>query len=413
MPTIRDVRVILTAPHGVNLVVVKVETSEPGLWGWGCATFTQRYKAVAAMIVEHLKPLVVGRAVERISDLWHLMTNHGYWRNGPVVNNAIAGIDLALWDIKGKMAGMPLYELLGGKLREGAAAYLQANETSLEAIDEKVRAFKAVGVKHVRVQLGMAGVSPYGGGAYLGNRPEGALAGAYYDPRRYALENLRALEHVRGNFGDELELIHDVHERLAPGDAVAFAKECEKLRLFFLEDLLAPEDAGWFANVRRVCATPLAMGELFVNPAEWVPLVTGRQIDFIRMHVTQMGGITPALKVAALAEAFGVRTAWHGPPDVSGPGHAANVHLDLALANFGIQEWCPYGNAHDVTQEAARAMAAVFVGMPELRKGYLYVSDKPGLGVEVDEAAAARWPDVPRVDEWTQARRPDGSVARP
>ncbi len=411
--TIRDVKVILTAPNGYNQVAVKVETSEPGLYGVGCATFTQRYLAVATAIREHIAPLVIGKEIDRITDLWNLMMVHGYWRNGPVVNNAVAGIDMALWDLKGKRAGMPVYELLGGKCREGALVYLHANGKNAEQLEDVIRAYRQAGVHHVRAQLVNATGLPYGGEPVGISKPEGALAGAYYDPHAYMRDNLRAMEHVRAAFGDGLEFTHDIHERLKPQDAITFAKECEKLRLFFLEDALAPEDNGWFENLRRACVTPLAMGELFCHPAEWTGLVSGRLIDFIRMHVTHIGGITPAVRVAALAEAFGVRTAWHGPGDLSGVGMTANVHLDLALPNFGIQEWSPWPDVLGDGKGHGRAMHEVYPGLPELRKGYLYVNDKPGLGVDIDEAAAAKYPCVNKVDTWTQARLPDGTITRP
>ena len=397
MVTIKDVRVILTSPQDQPLVIVKVETSEPGLYGVGCATFTQRYLAVAAAITEHVRPLVIGRQVDRIEEIWQLMSVNGYWRNGPVLNNAMSGIDMALWDIKGKRAGMPVYDLLGGKCREAAAVYRHADGTSLEQVAERVAAFVEQGVRHVRVQFG-----GYGGKGEVTGRPEGALEGAYFDPHFYMKAALAAMRHVRGKFPD-IELLHDVHSRLTPAEAVRFAKECEELRLFFLEDLLAPEDIEWFENVRAVTTTPLAMGELFNHPREWTPLVTRRQIDFLRMHVSQMGGITPARKVAVLGEMYGVRTAWHGPRDTSPVGHAANVHLDVAAINFGIQEFCGFNEA----------VYEVFPGAPQQRGGYLYVNDRPGLGIDVDEKAAAKYPCKNEVVKWTQARRPDGSLGRP
>lgn len=398
MTAVRDVRVILTAPAGITLVVVKVETGEPGLHGLGCATFTQRPLPVKAAVEEHLRPLLVGRDVSRIEELWRLMHVHSYWRNGPVLNNAIAGVDMALWDLKGKQAGMPVYQLLGGKYREAAAIYRHADGKTPAEVVERAKSFVAEGVRHVRIQC-----QGYGGGVGGAAKPEGALPGAYYDPRGYTRSALAALELARKDLGDGVELLHDVHSRLEPAEAVEFAKEVERLRLFFLEDLFAPEDAAWFANVRRVCATPLAMGELFVHPLEWTPLVTGRLIDFIRMHLSAIGGITPARKAAALAELHGVRTAWHGPGDVSPVGHAANLHLDLASPNFGIQEFTPFNDA----------VREVFPGCPEVRNGYLYPNDRPGLGVDLDEAAAARFPHKPQVEQWTQARRPDGGLARP
>lgn len=398
MITLREVRPILTAPAGINLVVVKVETSEPGLYGLGCATFTQRYMAVQSALANHLQPLLLGREVDRIEEMFQLMMINGYWRNGPVLNNAISGVDMALWDIKAKRAGMPLYELLGGKSREAAAVYRHADGRDVREVEENVRRFMEQGVRHVRVQCG-----GYGGVRHDTDRPEGALEGAYYHPRRYTRTAVAAIEHVRATVGDEVEILHDVHERLQPAEAVEFAKELEKYRLFFLEDLLAPEDLEWFANVRAVCATPQAMGELFNHPREWTPLITGRLIDFMRMHISQMGGLTPARKVAAMGEIYGVRTAWHGPGDVSPVGHAMNVHLDVVCPNFGIQEFPGF----------SEALLEVFPGCPELRRGYLYPNRQPGLGIDLNEKAAARYPCQPQVQTWSQARLPDGSLHRP
>jgi mannonate dehydratase len=211
------------------------------------------------------------------------------------------------------------------------------------------------------------------------------------------------MEHVRAAVGPEVELLHDIHERLQPIDAMQFAKDVERFKLFFLEDALAPEDIAWFARIREQCATPLAMGELFNSPHEWRPLIEGRLIDFVRMHVSQMGGITPARHVAAFADMYGVRTAWHGPGDVSPVGHAANLHLDLWAPNFGVQEWCRFP---DLVYE-------VFPGTPEVRAGYMYPNDKPGLGVDIDEKLAAKFPSVDEIEWWTQSRLPDGSPARP
>lgn len=398
MLTIRDVRVIITTPGGTNLVIVKVETSEPGLYGLGCATFTQRCLAVKTAIEEYLRPLVIGRDADRIEELFGLMMVNAFWRNGPIMNNAISGIEMALWDIKGKRAGMPLYDLLGGKMREAAAVYRPADGKEPKEIEDNVRRYVEDGVRHVRVQCG-----GYGGIRRDDVKPEGALEGAYYDPRRYTRDAIRAIEHIRVQLGDELELLHDVHERLKPAQAVEFAKELEQYRLFYLEDLLAPEDIDWFASVRAVCTTPLAMGELFVNPREWTPLIANRQIDFIRMHISDMGGLIPARKTATAAELFGVRTAWHGPNDVSPVGHALNVHLDLVLPNFGIQEFPGF----------PEKSFEVFIGCPELRRGYLYLNGKPGLGIDIDEKAAAKYPHQERSSAWYQTRLPDGTIARP
>ena len=396
--TIRDVRIITTQYDRQRLVVVKLLTSEPGLYGVGCATFTQRYHAVVATLEHHIKPFVIGREVNRIEELWQMLMVSGYWRNGPVLNNAISGIDQALWDIKGKMANMPVYDLLGGKCREAAQVYVHADGRDPQEVTDNVRGFMAEGYRYVRVQMG-----GYGGDGRGLAKPDGALDGAYFDPRAYTRNMLNMIEFVRNEVGPEIELLHDVHERLSPIDAVAFAKDVEAFKLFFLEDVLAPEDLDYFAQIRQQCATPVAMGELFNNPREWQPLISGKLIDFIRMHVSQMGGITPARHVTSLANHHGIRTAWHGPADTSPVGHAANLHLDLWAPNFGIQEWCRFSNR----------IADMFPGLPEIRNGYMYPNDKPGLGIDVDEALAAKYPCEDFVEEWTQARLPDGSPARP
>ncbi len=396
--TIERVEVILTQPGHVRLAIVKVTTSEPGLYGLGCATFTQRIHAVAAAVERHLAPFLIGRDVARIEDTWQQAMVHGYWRNGPVLNNAISGVDQALWDIKGKQAGMPVHDLLGGKCRQGAHVYVHADGPTPADVADSVQGYIDQGFRYVRIQLG-----GYGGTALSVPEPKGAPDGAYFDPASYRRDTLEMMEHVRHHVGAEIELVHDVHERLTPSDAVTFAKDVEAFRLFFLEDLLAPEDLEWFERVRSQTSTPLAMGELFNHPLEWRTVTERRLVDFLRMHVSQMGGITPARKVADLAHSFGLRTAWHGPSDTSPVGHAANLHLDLWSPAFGVQEW----------YQPSALDYEMFPGLPVVEDGYLYGNDKPGLGIDIDEELAAAHPVRDVVEQWTQARLPDGSPVRP
>ena len=262
--TIQDVQTILTQPAGSRLVIVKIITSEPGLYGLGCATFTQRFHAVHAAIEKHLKPFLIGRDVARIEEIWQMAMVHSYWRNGPVLTNAISGVDQALWDIKGKRAGMPVYELLGGKCREAANVYVHADGSSPQEVEENVRAYMEQGYRHIRVQMG-----GYGGKGAAMIKPDNAPDGAYFDPRAYCRNMLEMIEHIRSAVGEEVELLHDIHERLMPIHAVQFAKDVEPFKLFFLEDPLAPEDSEWFQHIRQQCSTPIAMGELFNNPREW------------------------------------------------------------------------------------------------------------------------------------------------
>ncbi|HEY2903130.1 MAG TPA: enolase C-terminal domain-like protein [Polyangia bacterium] len=402
MITIADVQTWVTQPERERLLVVKVVTSEPGLYGLGCATFTQRVFAVQAAIDRHLKAFLLGRDVSRIEDLWHMARVNGYWRNGPVLNNALSGVDQALWDILGKRAGLPLHDLLGGKCREAALVYRHAEAPTAAEVIAQVEKFRAEGYRHVRVQLRRNGQS-YGGGEQRQPPPDGAQPGAYFDPHGYARDTLALLEQARARLSDSVALLHDVHERLPPDAAVQFAKDVEPFRLFFLEDPLPPEQVDWLPRLRAHATTPIAMGELFNHPLEWERVIEDRSVDFVRMHVSQMGGLTPARKVAATAAARGIRTAWHGPADTSPVGHAANLHLELASPNFGIHEWSGFG-------ERTRAL---FPGIPEVRDGYLYPNGRPGLGIDFDEKLSADFPARDAVEEWTQARLPDGSGGFP
>lgn len=396
---ISDIQTTLVQPDGVRLIVVRVLTTEPDLDGLGCATFAWRHRAVQACIEHHLKPFLLGRDPSAIEDIWQSLMVNGYWRNGPVLNNAISGIDMALWDIKGKRAGMPCYELWGGASRPGAAVYVHANGRDEQEVCDNAASLVARGFRHIRCQLG--GYQGVEGGAAV--RPEGAPAGAVFDPREKLRRVPSLFGYLRAHLDPSIELLYDVHERLAPIDSLWLAKALEEYRLFFLEDVVAPEDIAWLETLRRQCTTPIAMGELFCHPLEIVPLVSGRTIDFIRVHPSALGGITPCLKLAHLCEAFGVRTAWHGPRDVSPVGMAANVHMDLACHNFGIQEWA-------FRTDLERRM---FPGTPEVREGYVYASGGAGLGIGFDEELAAKHPCDDRPTVWTEARLPDGSTARP
>jgi len=395
---IAAVETFLTQPGTQRLVVVRVRTNEPGLYGLGCATFTQRHRAVEAAIRHHIGPFVIGKDPRNIEDIWQSAMVNGYWRNGPVLNNAISGVDMALWDIKGKLAGMPCYQLFGGKSRPAAAVYVHAGGKDASEVIASVRRLKEKGFRYIRCQIG-----GYMGIPSSDSHPEGAPEGSYFDPRERLWSVPALFEKLRAEFGDSVELLQDVHERLAPCDAMFLARALEPYRLFFLEDILAPEDLAWFRRIRHLCATPLAMGELWNNPSEILPLVTDRLIDFVRCHLSQIGGITPALKLAHLCELFGIRTAWHGPADVSPVGMAANLHLDIACHNFGIQEWSFRNDAE----------LEIFPGFPEVRDGYAYPNDKPGLGIDFDEELAQRFPCDDRNPDWTVSRKPDGTIARP
>ena len=339
---ITDVKTILTAPAGIRLVVVKVLTNQAGLYGLGCATFTQRARVVRTAVDRYLKPFLLGKDPARIEDIWQSSFVSSYWRNGPVLNNAISGVDIALWDLLGKRAGMPVYQLLGGKCRDAVDTYRHASGDSLKAVADDVRRYMQQGYRHVRVQVAIPGMSTSTYGARKSEERDESIPAnrrtSIWEPRPYVRTIPKLFEFLRAELGEEIELLHDVHERVPPALAIQLAKELEPYRLFFLEDPFSPEDIGYFKHLRSQTSTPLAMGELFNNPNEFVGLIKDRLIDFIRVHISQIGGLTPARKLAALCDFFAVRTAWHGPGDVSPVGHAANIHLDLATPNFGIQE---------------------------------------------------------------------------
>jgi mannonate dehydratase len=408
---ITDVKTVLTAPAGVRLLVVKIMTNEPGLYGLGCATFTQRIRVVETAIDKYLRPFLIGKDPLAIEDIWQSCHVSSYWRNGPVLGNAISGVDMACWDILGKRAGLPVYQLLGGKCRRAVETYRHARGSTIPEVLAMARKLMDQGTRVVRLQVGVPGLAAYGEvvGTPKGkeNDPTPPNARPYlWEARDYVRTVPKLFAQARKELGDEVELLHDMHERVPPILALQLAKDLEPYKLFYLEDPLSPEDIGWFEKLRQQSSTPLAMGELFNNPNEWLPLVSRRLIDFIRIHISQVGGLTPARKAAALCEAFGVRTAWHGPSDLSPVGVACNVHLDLATSNFGVQE----------TRELSQAEQDVFPGCPTLKDGYLWANDKPGFGIDLDEKLAAKFPiaDDPPFDYfWGNYRRRDGSIAKP
>ena len=399
---IHDIKVFVTAPRNINLVVVKVETTEPGLYGYGCATFTWRHKAVVTAIEEYLRPMLKGKPVDDIEGIWQVMMGSSYWRNGPVLNNAISGVDEALWDIKAKRAKMPLYSLLGGKCREGIAVYRHADGSSIEEVEECIRGYLDEGYRYIRCHMGTYGGN-FDGKIQRIIKPDNAPEGAYFHPRMYMNSVYKLFDRVRKDVGWEVELMHDVHERLSFAETLEFAREMEKYKLFFLEDSLAPEHVELFKTLRHHTILPLAMGELFTNPNEWKAMVQNQWIDYIRVHLSDIGGLTPARKLAHFCEAYGVRTAWHGPNDLSPIGMAVQMHLDLNSHNFGIQEFSGF------TKEEQE----VFPGCPVIREGYAYVNDGPGIGVGFDEKAAEKYPAVDMDHGWLFSRLPDGTPVRP
>jgi mannonate dehydratase len=402
---ITEVKAIPTS-GGANYqwVFLKVMTSEPGLYGIGSASNVNQAPAVATAIKEQYAPFWTGKDADRIEDLWQSTNVRAYWRNSTIQNNILSAMDMALWDIKGKRAGMPVYELLGGKARDAVPLYAHADGRDREQVTENVRKYMEEGYRHVRAQMG-----GYGGGGMIaagqGSRPEGGFSGAAFDEDVYIEEIPKLFEHLRAKLGTEVKLLHDVHEHLTPTGAVEFAKRMEPYRMFFVEDILPPEQIDWFRRIKEVTTTPMAMGELFTSPREYVPLIAERVIDFVRCRLSQVGGITAAKKIAALCEEFGVRTAWQEGGDNDPVNQLAAYHVDLAIPSFGIQEENHFPAAvHDLLP-----------GTAILKGGYLYGNDAPGLGIDIKEEVAMKLPlkPVPPGDSWTTVRGIDGSLVKP
>jgi mannonate dehydratase len=400
---ITNVKAILTAPERIRLCVVKVETSEPGLYGLGCATFNQRPLPVVSAVDNYLNPFAKSRDVDNIEDLWQNAYTSSYWRNGPVLNNALSGLDQALWDIKGKRANMPVYQLLGGKCRFAVDCYTHCSGRDFDQVEKSVRRAMEEGFRHIRIQLGGYGSPHLSKEADFKDAGFGLPSDSLMEAGPYIRATVKMFEHIRSTCGDEIELLHDVHERIPPIQAINMVKQLEQYHPFFIEDPFAPEDNGYFKLLREQTCVPIAMGELFNNPHEWIGLITESLIDFIRVHISQVGGLSVAKKIAALCEWFNVRSAWHGPGDVSPVGHAANAHLDLAIPNFGIQESVRF---NDKTQE-------VFPGCPTVKNGYMYINEAPGFGVDINEELAAKFPLPEHPGYWSPVRRSDGTAVRP
>ena len=380
---IADARVITCCP-GRNFVTVRLDT-EDGLHGLGDATLNGRELAVASYLTDHVLPLVIGRDARRIEDIWQLLYKGAYWRRGPVTMTAIAAIDTALWDIKGKALGVPVYQLLGGASREAVLVYGHAHGDTIDAAIESVGRHLASGFKAVRAQCGVPGLSNVYGIA-RGQRYEPATAGlpaeSAWSSEPYLAIVPRLFEALRRHFGPELPLLHDAHHRLSPLEAARLGKALEPCHLFWLEDPTPAENQASFRLIRQHTTTPLAVGEVFNSIYDCQQLIEEQLIDYIRTTVVHAGGISHLRKIAALAELHRIRTGSHGATDLSPVCMAAALHFDLSVHNFGIQEYMPHPAETD----------RVFPHAYTFADGVMHPGDAPGLGVEIDEALAATFP---------------------
>ena len=384
MSRIVSAKVIVTCP-GRNFVTLKIETAD-GLTGVGDATLNGRELSVASYLNDHVIPCLIGRDAHRIEDTWQFLYRGAYWRRGPVTMSAIAAVDMALWDIKGKVAGLPVYQLLGGASREGAMVYAHANGETIDEALAEARKYMAEGYKAIRLQVGIPGLASTYGVSHDKERYEPADADLpsenLWSTEKYLRFIPELFDAARAGLGWDVHLLHDVHHRLTPIEAGRLGKDLEPWRPFWIEDPTPAENQAGFRLIRQHTTTPIAVGEVFNSIWDCKQLIEEQLIDYIRATVVHAGGITHLRRIAAFADLHNVRTGCHGATDLSPVCMAAALHVDLSIPNFGVQEHMHHTEETD----------AVFPHAYRYSGGMMHPGDAPGLGVDIDEAAAARFP---------------------
>jgi mannonate dehydratase len=397
---IADARVVVTCP-GRNFVTLKLVTDE-GVTGVGDATLNGRELAVAAYLTEHVVPVLIGRDPARIEDTWQYLYKGAYWRRGPVTMSAIAAVDTALWDIKGTVAGLPVYQLLGGRCREGVTVYGHANANTVDEVLTEIERYVSLGYRAVRVQTGVPGLAKTYGVSKdrLFYEPADAAlpTETVWSTPRYLDFVPGVFARVRAEFGPHVRLLHDVHHRLTPIEAARLGKSLEPYDLTWMEDPVPAELQEGFRLIRQHTTTPIAVGEVFNSIWDCATLIAEQLIDYVRATVVHAGGITHLRRIFDLAALHHVRSGSHGATDLSPVCMAAALHLDLSIPNFGLQEYMRHTPETD----------AVFPHGYTFADGYLHPSEAPGLGADIDEEAAARYPYKPAA--LPVARLEDGTM---
>ena len=373
-----DIKTILTCP-GQNYLFIKVITDDPDIYGIGDASLNGREKAVSDLTDEYLKPMLIGMDPDNIEEIWQLIYRGTYWRGGNIIMGALCGIDMALWDIKGKRAGLPLYSLLGGRVRNKVLCYSHVlGETNQDKVEQAAEFVKKRGLRVIRLRAGLSAAN----GTLNSTEAQNAPKIEKWDPEFYADEMIEYFANIRKVVGPKVGIIFDLHERFSPERAIYIMRKLEKYNPFFIEDPIAPDCTESLKSVRSHTNVPIAFGELYKSRWECLPGITNRWLDFIRCDLIRIGGITEARKIGAIAETYDVKTAWHGPNDVSPVTHAVNWHLNVSAYIFGIQE---DGTVDDKINK-------VIKGGPVYRDGYLTMEDTPGIGCDIDEEAAKMYP---------------------
>lgn len=382
-----DAKVIVCSP-GRNFVTLKLVT-EDGIHGLGDATLNGRELAVASYLNDHVIPLLIGRDARRVEDTWHYLYKGAYWRRGPVTMSAIAAVDAALWDIRGKHLSTPVYQLLGGASRDAVMVYGHANGETIDDTVEAAGRYVSMGYRAIRAQCGVPGIpNAYGvgrGTLYYEPAEKGWPLETRWDTSKYLQVVPKLFERLRKEFGPDIHLLHDAHHRLTPIEAARLGKSVEPYHLFWLEDPTPAEAQEAFRLIRHHTTTPLAVGEIFNTIFDCYQLIQEQLIDYIRTTVVRAGGLTHLKKIASLAEIYQVKTGSHGATDLSPVCMAAALHFDLSVHNFGVQEYMRHSEETD----------RVFPHAYTFSDGSMHPGDAPGLGVDIDEALAAQYPYQP------------------
>lgn len=395
-----DAKVIVTCP-GRNFVTLKIVTDQ-GVHGIGDATLNGREMAVVAYLNDHVVPLLIGRDPRRIEDTWQLLYRGAYWRRGPVTMRAIAAVDVALWDIKAKMAGLPLYDLLGGKSREGVLVYGHANGGDIAETVDEVERYIGLGYRAVRAQSGIPGVEKaYGvgrGDMYYEPADAALPTETIWSTTKYLNHTPKLFDALRDRVGFDVELLHDAHHRLTPMEAARLGRSLEPYNLFWLEDVTPAENQEAFRLIRQHTTTPLAVGEVFNTIWDCKDILQEQLVDYIRTTIVGAGGVTHLRRIADFASVWQIRTGCHGATDLSPVTMGAALHFDTWVPNFGIQEYMRHSPETD----------AVFPHAYHFENGLLFPGDAPGHGVDIDEALAAKHPYEPK--QLPVARLEDGTM---
>lgn len=384
---IESAKVIVTCP-GRNFVTLKIFTDQ-GVYGIGDATLNGRELSVVSYLEDHVIPCIIGMDPRRIEDIWQYLYRGAYWRRGPVTMSAVSAVDTALWDIKAKMANMPLYDLLGGKSRDGVMVYGHANGIDIAETVDEVGKYIDLGYKAIRAQTGIPGIKDaygVGRGKLFYEPADAALpSNTVWDTAKYLNYVPKLFEKLREKYGFEQHILHDGHHRLTPIEAARLGKEVEPYKLFWLEDLTPAENQEAFELIRAHTTTPLAVGEIFNTIWDCKDLIQNQLIDYIRTTVVRAGGITHLRRIADLASLYQIKTGSHGATDLSPITMGAALHFDTWVPNFGIQEYMRHSEETD----------AVFPHSYYFENGYLFASDAIGHGTDIDEKLAAKYPYKP------------------